>query len=62
MATSANFGTMFSMDSASLFLPFLPLLPKQILLMNLITDIPEMTIATDNVDEELVEALEYKIY
>jgi len=55
MATSANFGTMFSMDSASLFLPFLPLLPKQILLMNLITDIPEMAIATDNVDEELVE-------
>lgn len=55
MATSANFGTMFSMDSASLFLPFLPLLAKQILLMNLITDIPEMAIATDNVDEELVE-------
>jgi len=46
---------MFSMAGASLFLPFLPLLPKQILLMNLMTDMPEMTIATDNVDAELVE-------
>ncbi len=55
MATSANFGNMFSMAGASLFLPFLPLLPKQILLMNLMTDIPEMTISTDNVDRELVE-------
>jgi P-type Mg2+ transporter len=55
MATSSNFGTMFSMAGASLFLPFLPLLPKQILLMNLMTDMPEMTIATDNVDTELVD-------
>jgi P-type Mg2+ transporter len=55
MATSANFGNMFSMAGASLFLPFLPLLPKQILLMNLMTDIPEMTISTDNVDVEIVE-------
>jgi Mg2+-importing ATPase len=55
MATSANFGNMFSMAGASLFLPFLPLLPKQILLTNLLTDIPEMTIATDSVDRELVE-------
>jgi Mg2+-importing ATPase len=39
MATSANFGNMFSMAGASLFLPFLPLLPKQILLTNLLTDI-----------------------
>ena len=54
MATSANFGTMFSMAGVSLFLPFLPLLPKQILLMNLMTDFPEMTIATDSVDEEMV--------
>ena len=54
MATSANFGNMFSMAGASLFLPFLPLLPKQILLMNLLTDFPEMTIATDSVDEELM--------
>ncbi len=55
MATSANFGNMFSMAGASLFLPFLPLLPKQILLTNLLTDFPEMTIATDSVDEEMVE-------
>jgi P-type Mg2+ transporter len=55
MASSANFGNMFSMAGASLFLPFLPLLPKQILLTNLLTDFPEMTIATDSVDRELVE-------
>jgi P-type Mg2+ transporter len=55
MATSANFGNMFSMAGASLFLPFLPLLPKQILLTNLLTDFPEMTIATDSVDRELIE-------
>lgn len=51
MATSANFGNMFSMAGASLFLPFLPLLPKQILLTNLLTDFPEMAIASDRVDE-----------
>jgi len=50
MATSANFGNMFSMAGASLFLSFLPLLPKQILLANLLTDFPETAIATDNVD------------
>ena len=55
MATSANFGNMFSMAGASLFLPFLPLLPKQILLTNLLTDFPEMTIATDRVDPISVE-------
>lgn len=55
MATSANFGNMFSMAGASLFLPFLPLLPKQILLINLMTDFPEMTIATDEVDPEMIE-------
>lgn len=55
MATSANFGNMFSMAGASLFLPFLPMLPSQILLTNLLTDFPEMTIATDRVDPELVE-------
>ena len=55
MATSANFGNMFSMAGASLFLPFLPLLPKQILSANLLTDIPEMAIAGDQVDPELVE-------
>ena len=54
MATSSNFGNMFSMAGASLFLPFLPLLPKQILLTNLLTDFPEMTIASDNVDANMV--------
>ena len=53
MATSANFGNMFSMAGASVFLPFLPLLPKQILLMNLLTDLPELTIATDRVERGL---------
>jgi Mg2+-importing ATPase len=43
------------MAGVSLFIPFLPLLPKQILLTNLLTDFPEMTIATDNVDNEMVE-------
>ncbi len=51
MATSANFGNMFSMAGASLFLPFLPLLPKQILLTNLLTDFPGMAIASDRVDD-----------
>ncbi|MBI3622239.1 MAG: magnesium-translocating P-type ATPase [Nitrospirae bacterium] len=55
MATSANFGNMFSMAGASLFLSFLPLLPKQILLTNLLTDLPEMTIATDRVDAEMTD-------
>ena len=55
MATSANFGNMFSMAGVSLFIPFLPLLPKQILLTNLLTDFPEMTIATDNVDNEMID-------
>jgi P-type Mg2+ transporter len=55
MATSANFGNMFSMAGVSLFIPFLPLLPKQILLTNLMTDFPEMTIATDNVDDQMID-------
>jgi len=55
MATSANFGNMISMAGASLLLPFLPLLPKQILLTNLLTDLPEMTIAGDRVDRDWVE-------
>jgi len=53
MATSANFGNMFSMALSSFFLSFLPLLPKQILLNNLMTDCAEMTIATDKVDPEM---------
>lgn len=55
MATSANFGNMFSMAGASLFLPFLPLLPTQILLTNLLTDLPEMTIGSDNVEPEAIK-------
>ena len=55
MAASANFGNMFSVAGISLLLPFLPLLPKQILLTNLLTDFPEMTIATDTVDKEFVQ-------
>jgi Mg2+-importing ATPase len=55
MTTSANFGNMFSMAGAALFLPFLPLLPKQILLNNFLTDFPAMAISTDSVDRELVE-------
>ncbi len=55
MATSANFGNMFSMAGASIFLPFLPLLPKQVLLTNLMTDIPSMTIPSDNVDDDWIK-------
>ena len=55
MTTSANFGNMFSMAGAALFLPFLPLLPKQILLNNFLTDFPAMAISTDSVDPELVQ-------
>ena len=55
IATSANFANIFSVAGASLLLPFLPLLPKQILLINLLTDLPEMTIASDDVDPELIE-------
>lgn len=55
MATSANFGNMISMAGASLFLPFLPLLPMQVLLTNLLTDLPEMAIAHDRVDAEFLD-------
>ena len=55
MATSANFGNMVSMAGASLVLPFLPLLPKQVLLTNLFTDLPELCIATDRVDHDWIE-------
>jgi Mg2+-importing ATPase len=54
ITTSANFGNMFSMAGASLFLPFLPLLPKQILLNNFLSDLPALAIATDAVDPEQV--------
>lgn len=55
ITTSANFGNMFSMAGISLFLPFLPLLAKQILLNNFLSDFPALTIASDNVDREWVE-------
>jgi P-type Mg2+ transporter len=55
ITTSANFGNMISMALATLFLPFLPLLPKQILLNNFVSDIPAVTISTDNVDREQTE-------
>ena len=50
MGTSSNFGNMFSMAAASLFLPFLPMLPTQILLNNILYDISEMPIPFDRVD------------
>lgn len=52
IVSSANFGNMISMALASLALPFLPLLAKQILLNNFLADIPSMGIASDNVDRE----------
>jgi Mg2+-importing ATPase len=55
ITTSANFGNMFSMAGASLLASFLPLLPKQILLINVLSDLPAMSIATDQLDPELVE-------
>ena len=54
MGTSSNFGNMFSVAAASLFLSFLPMLPKQILLNNFLYDAGEMTIPTDDVDAELL--------
>lgn len=52
---SANFGNMFSMAAASIFLPFLPLLPVQILLNNFLSDVPALSLASDHVDEEMLE-------
>ena len=52
--TSASFGNVLSMAAASVFLPFLPLLPKQILLNNFLTDFPVLTIANDEVDAEIL--------
>lgn len=52
MGTSSNFGNMFSMAGGSLFLPFLPMLPTQILLNNMLYDISEIPIPMDHVDEE----------
>ncbi len=52
MSTSSNFGNMFSAAGASFFLPFLPMTPVQILLTNGLYDLSQLTIPTDNVDEE----------
>jgi Mg2+-importing ATPase len=52
MGTSSNFGNMFSMAAASVFLPFLPMLPTQILLNNFLYDLAQITIPGDNVDRE----------
>ncbi|MGZ3425624.1 MAG: magnesium-translocating P-type ATPase [Polyangia bacterium] len=54
MGTSSNFGNMFSMAGASLFLPFLPMLPTQILLNNFLYDLAQVTIPTDRVDDEYI--------
>ena len=53
MATSSNFGNMFSAAGASLFLTFLPMLPSQILLNNLLYDVGQLAIPTDDVDAEV---------
>ena len=54
MGTSSNFGNMFSMAVASLFLPFLPMLPTQILLNNFLYDLAQVTIPTDHVDRTFI--------
>jgi Mg2+-importing ATPase len=54
MATSSNFGNMFSAATASLILTFLPMLPSQLLLNNLLYDIGQLTLPNDRVDEELL--------
>ena len=55
MTTSSNFGNMFSILFASVFLPFLPMLPMQILVLNLLYDISQMFIPWDEVDKEQLE-------
>ncbi len=55
MGTSSNFGNVLSMAAASLFLPFLPMLPTQILLNNLLYDLGQLTIPTDKVDETFLK-------
>ena len=54
MSTSSNFGNMFSMAAASLFLPFLPMLPTQILLNNFLYDTSQIAVPGDNVDPALL--------
>jgi Mg2+-importing ATPase len=55
MGTSSNFGNMFSMAAASIFLPFLPMLPTQILLNNFLYDMSQISIPNDNVDRSLLQ-------
>lgn len=55
MAASSNFGNMFSMLGASAFLPFLPMLPIQILVQNLLYDISQISIPWDSMDKEYIE-------
>ena len=55
MGTSSNFGNMFSMAAAAMFLPFLPMLPTQILLNNFLYDLAQITIPTDNVDVSYID-------
>jgi Mg2+-importing ATPase len=55
MGASSNFGNMFSFAGASIFLPFLPMLPIQIILNNFLYDISQLAIPTDNVDKEYVQ-------
>ncbi len=55
ISTGSTFGNMCSVAAASLILPFLPMLPKQILLTNFITDFPYLTVASDNVDDEQLQ-------
>jgi Mg2+-importing ATPase len=56
MGTGSNFGNMFSVSIASLFLPFLPMLPIQILVNNLLYDVSQLALPTDNVDKEDIKA------
>jgi len=55
MGSSSNFGNMFSMAGAALFLPFLPMLPIQVLLNNLLYDVSQIAIPFDHVDQETTE-------
>jgi Mg2+-importing ATPase len=56
MGTSSNFGNMFSMAGAAVLLPFLPMLPTQILLNNFLYDLAQVSIPTDNVDRALTRS------
>lgn len=56
MGTSSNFGNMFSMAGASVFLPFLPMLSTQILLNNFLYDAAQITIPSDNVDDVYIRS------